>query len=102
MKQGCCWQVGNEDVIATWRDPWISSLQGIKPISNVEKLNVNHRLQDSLLNNPRRWDCDKLNNTFTPWDVVQIRKILVSDDLAEDKLMWTLTNKGDFTSKSFH
>ncbi|RZC67981.1 hypothetical protein C5167_011684 [Papaver somniferum] len=45
--------------------------------------------------------CDTTALWFNCNDVTHIRMIPFAEDLQEDKLIWMLTNKGDFTTKSF-
>ncbi|KAI3969285.1 hypothetical protein MKW92_014469, partial [Papaver armeniacum] len=43
-----------------------------------------------------------INTHFTQIETHCIKEIYISKDLGADKLIWTLSKKGVYTTKSFH
>lgn len=101
LKNGCLWLIGDGSSIKVWSDPWIASVPGhTPPIPTNGTLQV-ITVKDLIIEIDKSWNMDLVNQLFDPFIAAQIGSIPLSRAASEDKLIWSLTNHGMYTAKSF-
>ncbi|XP_026420750.1 uncharacterized protein LOC113316815 [Papaver somniferum] len=104
VKEGCCWEVGNGEKMHIKTDPWIPKLHHRRPIPNLHSTEQPVLVSELILQNPPRWDINKLQLCFQSHEVETILDIHlpnISEEGTEDKLLWLHHPNGVFTEKSF-
>lgn len=81
-------------------DPWIPSLPGFKPPLPSHFCVDISKVSDLIMHNEARWNM-QLNQFFDPFEASHILRIPIYRSASPDKLIWTSTNLGEFTSKSY-
>ena len=100
IKKGTRWRVGNEKLIHVWEDRWLptpSTYKVVSPLNNILEFPMLSSLIDT---DTKWWKVDLLSAAFLPFEADTIRKISLSHNLPEDKIIWIGNKKGEFTVKS--
>lgn len=102
--KGSCFKLGNGWNTNPWKDPWIPWLEGKIPslksgalIGDVDR--VAHLLKQPISSKPS-WNVEKLRALSDEDTVVEICELELCQGPGEDKLLWTASNSGIFSSKS--
>jgi hypothetical protein len=82
-----------------WNAPWIPTVNGFKPTPRVEGVPGNLWIFDLILENPRRWNKDKVGEFLDHFSAEQVCRIQLSQNLHEDKLMWHPSSTGILSTK---
>ena len=85
IQKGTRWRVGNGKQIHIWDDKWLPTPTMVSS------------LIDPVI---KWWRADVIRETFLPFEVDTILRILLSQSLPEDKLIWMGNSRGEFTVKS--
>ena len=99
IQHGAVWRVGNGHLIDIWNHRWLSEHTPGLVMSPRLDVNLN-KVSDLLLHNPKQWNTDLLDRVFYPWEANEIKRIYLSEDTVEDKLIWPLTPSGVYSVKS--
>lgn len=93
------WMVGTGTAINVWTEPWLSSVEPLRPIGpaleGLKDLNV----VDLMMPNFTEWDVQKIEQAL-PFHKQAILQIKASVCQAPDKLMWLKTGSGEYSTKS--
>lgn len=64
LKKRVCWRVSTGIGLDVWNAPWVPNSRGFKPSPRViEEQNI-HWVSELILENPRRWNSELLQQTF--------------------------------------
>jgi hypothetical protein len=99
LAKGACWRVSTGTSLDLWNAPWIPSLPGFKPKPKMEGVYSINWVSELIQENPRRWDRDKLEDCFDPDSVEKISLIPLGQYTQEDKLIWSPSSSGSFSTK---
>ncbi|OVA15155.1 Reverse transcriptase zinc-binding domain [Macleaya cordata] len=101
LKKGCCRIVGDGSLINIWMNPWIPTIPGFRvsfnqqgPYPHLEKV------KDLFIPNELAWNRELILRIFSPFEAQCILNISLPQESTEDKMVWTLTPTGQFTTKS--
>ncbi|BFG35644.1 hypothetical protein CerSpe_219180 [Prunus speciosa] len=100
LLQGSRWQVGSGAEIDIWKDPWVPRPSTFRVISPKPHGCAVTKVNEFILDHPRRWNVSLLSNLLYPPDVDVIRTIPLSFHHRDDALIWHFDKKGQFTVKS--
>lgn len=98
--QGFCWRVSNGSGLDVWNTRWISFMQGFKPKPILDGIFLVNWVSELIQENPRRWDKDKLVECFDLKFVNKISMISLGQFSQEDKMVWSPSSNGFFSTKS--
>ena len=102
LAKGFCWRISKGTGIDVWNAPWISSLNGFKPHSRLNSstsTSINW-VSDLIQDNPRRWNDELLKECFDDESIAHINKIHLGQFPQADKVIWSPSNNGAFSTKS--
>ncbi|CAL8164298.1 unnamed protein product [Prunus armeniaca] len=91
---GSRWQVGSGAEIDIWKDPWLPRPSTFRVISPKPNSYVVTKVNELILDHPRRWNISLLSNLLYPPDVDVIRTLLLSFHHRDDALIWHVDKKG--------
>ncbi|KAL3839320.1 hypothetical protein ACJIZ3_023911 [Penstemon smallii] len=100
---GACFSIHQNSSVHIWSKPWIPSLPGFipTPIPNtLLSFNDFSTVSQLFCYSRVSWDVDILLNLFPSEVVLEIRKINISPPTSHEKLFWSPSKSGKFTSKS--
>lgn len=64
MKHDCAWTVGDGDKISIVRDPWMPNMPSPEIVINNNQGEELKRVSDLILQNPRRWNEELIQEVF--------------------------------------
>jgi hypothetical protein len=99
FKRGFIWQVGNEECIDIWSDPWIP-LSPDRKITMPRGAVVYTKVHELLNPYTGTWDEDLLRVLFNAVDVERILQIPINHQGFEDFIAWGETKHGRYMVKS--
>lgn len=103
VHKGSCFKLNKGWSVDLWNDPWVPSLEDNtlkpKPEASFERIQkvallINHS------NSEASWNLDMLIYLFDEETVNEIRKLKPTHGANEDKLLWTATSSGTFSTRS--
>uniref|UniRef100_A0A2N9HS98 Reverse transcriptase domain-containing protein n=1 Tax=Fagus sylvatica TaxID=28930 RepID=A0A2N9HS98_FAGSY len=100
LSKGICWKIGDGRGLEAWDNPWIPSLEGFKPSPKSQEARHPLWVSELIINNPPRWDLDKLKNFFDDNTIRAIQEIHLSQIPQQNKMCWAPSSSGKFTAKS--
>uniref|UniRef100_A0A2N9GLU6 CCHC-type domain-containing protein n=1 Tax=Fagus sylvatica TaxID=28930 RepID=A0A2N9GLU6_FAGSY len=86
--------------LEAWDNSWIPSLEGFKPSPKSQEARHPLWVSELIINNPPRWDLDKLKNFFDDNTIRAIQEIHLSQIPQQNKMCWAPSSSGKFTAKS--
>jgi hypothetical protein len=99
FKRGHIWRVGDGRNINIWSDHWIPSSASRKVETRRGQCIL--RTVDELINpHTGTWDEELINSIFSPFDVEQILRIPLSQNLENDFIAWHKTKNYIFSVRS--
>ncbi|KAH7661012.1 hypothetical protein IHE45_15G034600 [Dioscorea alata] len=100
LQAGMIWRVGNGSTIQAWNDPWL-------PIPHEHRIQTqpppgiaNIKVEELILQDPKRWNSDLLHVLFEDRDVNAIMQIPLSIRDIPDHIGWQFTETGQYSVKS--
>ena len=99
MLRGCRWRVGDGKSIKVWKDYWIP---GYRMLLHSTQANIDETLmvEDLIDENTRGWDIGKVRRLLPPVEAESVLKILISNDVRSDCIIWDNEKNGVFSVKS--
>ncbi|XP_058759858.1 uncharacterized protein LOC131633155 [Vicia villosa] len=97
---GSRWRVGNGDKINVWRDNWVPSTPGFKPLIWQDPTNHLMKVSELIDEDLGQWNRTLILDTFMESDAHHVLSIHLSRTLPEDKLIWNHDKDGEFTVKT--
>jgi hypothetical protein len=92
FKRGHIWRVGDGTKINIWTDHWIHTSASRKVVTDRGRCIL--RTVDELINPMTgTWDEDLIKYIFNPFDVQQILRIPLSQNLENDFIAWNKSKK---------
>jgi hypothetical protein len=99
FKRGHIWRVGDGTKINIWTDHWIPTIASRKVVTDRGRCIL--RTVDELINPiTGTWDDDLINSIFNPFDVQQILRIPLSQNLEDDFIAWNKSKNYMFSVRS--
>ncbi len=99
LKKGVCWRVSTRIGLDVWNAPWVPNSRDFKPsLRVIEEQNI-HWVSKLILENPRRWNLELLQQNFDEESVKLIKNIQLGEYCMADKLIWSPSNNGSFSTK---
>lgn len=98
IRKGILWKIGSGGSINVLSDVWIPGLGAGKITSTIPRdanISIN-----SLLDNLRSWNMDKLQSLFLPYEVEAIRRVPVASPNDKDTRFWRFEKKGSYPVKT--
>lgn len=99
LRKGMSWCVGDGASIRVWSDKWLSTDQQLTPIGPPTLQNVNLRVKDLMIPNSDRWNLSEIRLHLPQYEA-QILKLIPSEDLLDDELVWLPEKSGNYLTKS--
>lgn len=93
------WAVGNGECLNVWESPWLSLTAQERPMGPAPEALVNLSVADLFLPEKREWNLDLIQQVL-PFEEHKIRMLKPSLMGAPDKLMWLLSESGEYTTKT--
>ena len=97
--EGVHWKIGSGNGVKAWLDPWIQMPCSFKPITRNLFLENSLLVADLILEKPRRWNRELLENLFLPRDIELILRVPLCEMASDDRIMWHYTKSSSFTMK---
>ena len=88
IKRGVQWGIGTGDAISIWKDSWLPSLDNPKTLSLVIDQYSDALVKHLILPFNSGWNIELLDQLFTIQEVDMIKRIRLSRNADEDKLVW--------------
>ncbi|OVA05799.1 hypothetical protein BVC80_1385g16 [Macleaya cordata] len=102
IRKYTCWLVGDGFRIRLWTDPWVPSIPGLRVEGYPHAQLMVQRVVDLLISGTRSWNVSLIRSYFPPHEANAILKIRLPKEAVEDRLIWTLTPNGVFSTKSVY
>jgi hypothetical protein len=101
IRKGACFSVGDGKSIDMWKDPWVPWLENFSPSPKDPNIPTVPMLVSNLIDPVNRiWNADLLRELVDTQSLQAIHKIVLPVATCQDKLIWTLDPKGNYTVKS--
>ncbi|KAJ1433516.1 Reverse transcriptase zinc-binding domain [Sesbania bispinosa] len=101
VTKGICWSIGDGKQVHFWKDSWLRSGPILHSITNHQ---LGPNIEDDLVSNMTRegvWATDLFHQHVSPMVLNEIlATIPPKADRGNDKVAWSLTNNGAFSTKS--
>lgn len=88
IKRGVQWEIGTGDAISIWKDSWLPSLDNPKTLSLVIDQYSDASVKHLILPFNSGWNIELLDQLFTIQEADMIKRIPLSRNADEDKLVW--------------
>ena len=100
VRLGSKWRIGDGEYVRIRRDKWLPDLQASCVISPQKNFPNNTRVCALINEETDRWLEDKVREEFLPYEAKAIISIPLSTAGTEDKLIWSATSNGCYSTKS--
>lgn len=101
LAESALWSVGDGRSVSIWSDPWIPTFQGFKSSMPSQMPADISRVSYLMIHSEGKWNEQLIHQLFSPFEAAHFLRIVIYKNPAPDKLTWTLTTHGEFTSKSY-
>lgn len=93
------WSVGNGRFIKVSSEKWLSTENQDCPIGPPPERDQNLLVSDFMEPNSTVWNIEEIRKRVPVFES-HIRKLVPSEELLEDELVWLLDKAGNYTTKS--
>ncbi|XP_062018153.1 uncharacterized protein LOC133734539 [Rosa rugosa] len=99
LKSGSYWQIGSGTKVKVWSDAWVPGLPNFVP--HAAQIQVNDNLSvNELMRAQGVWHEERVRALFNGAEVEAILAMPLSTRPVDDRLVWKLESRGNFTVKT--
>ncbi|OVA00921.1 Reverse transcriptase zinc-binding domain [Macleaya cordata] len=95
-----CWSIGDGHTVRVWTDPWVPGVPTFRVDGYPYARERIFRVVDLFISQTRCWNAELIHSCFPPHEAKAILSIRLARDACADKLIWTPTTSGVFSTKS--
>ncbi|XP_074304741.1 uncharacterized protein LOC141639533 [Silene latifolia] len=92
--------IGNGESIRVWLDPWIPGTETRRVLSPRGEVAANLRVSELMVEGEVRWDRNKVETFFLPFEAKRVMQIRLSELPRADDWCWDHEKNAEYTLKS--
>lgn len=92
--------LGDGTQIYAFRDPWLRLKEGFCVESALSNDHENEKVSEFFMPDLKRWDEQRVRNSFHQCDVNLILDTIIPQNQAQDRVAWAYSNNGKYSVKT--